>query len=307
LILEVLPLSEFLWKGINPKRSTYRKGVMALWELLVRRSLFVLMILLNWCLILTDRNLRTFSQNLSNRFPAKVDICSIDLNSLRKEQSLLAKMIILEDKFDAPEILAGVDLSYKESNCIVAYVALNFKTLEVLECSAIKHKVVFPYIPTFLAYREGPPILALLENLEKIDAFPDILMINGHGIAHPRFCGCASHIGILANIPTIGIASKFLYGMSSEIPLNEGSYCHVNYRGQRVGVTFLSKKGCKPIIISPGHLITLESCLKIAQQSLGGYKFPEPIRLAHKFAQEGKKSVCNITGSFNAHNGGFSR
>ena len=216
---------------------------------------------------------------------AQMDINSFDLESLRKEQSLLAKEIILEDKFDTPEILAGVDLSYKNANCIVAYVALKSKTLEVLERNAIKQKVVFPYIPTFLAFREGPPILALLET---IDTLPDILMINGHGIAHPLFCGSASHIGVLTSIPTIGIAAKLLYGMSSETPVNVGSYYYVNYRVQKVGAVFLSKEDCKPIIISPGHLITLDTSIKIVKHSLKGYKFPEPIRLAHKLAQEEK-------------------
>ncbi len=116
-------------------------------------------------------------------------------------------------------------------------------------------------------------------------------MINGHGIAHPLFCGCASHIGVLTNIPTIGIATKLLHGMESEIPLVEGEYCNVNYRGQRVGVTFLSKKGCKPIIISPGHLITLDSAIQIVKQSLKSYKFPEPIRLAHKLAEKEKRRM----------------
>ena len=231
---------------------------------------------------------RDISEDFLKQFSEKIDSSSLDLDSLRKEQKHLAKKIILRDKFNIPEILAGIDLSYQESNCIVAYVALKSNTLEVLEKRAIKHKVVFPYIPTFLAYREGPPILALLEQL---DTFPDILMINSHGIAHPLFCGSASHIGVLTSIPTIGIAKKLLQGMSSEIPVNVGSYYYIIYSGQRVGAAFLSKKGCKPIIISPGHLITLDSCLKIVKHSLKGYKIPEPLRLAHKLAQEEKKHI----------------
>ncbi|MFX1465042.1 MAG: endonuclease V [Promethearchaeota archaeon] len=231
---------------------------------------------------------RDISEEFLKGFSKKIDFNSLDLNSLRKEQKNLAKKIILKDKFDSPEILAGVDLSYMESKCIVAYVTLKSSTLEVLERRAIKHKVVFPYIPTFLAYREGPPILALLEQL---DTFPDILMVNGHGIAHPLFCGSASHVGVLTNIPTIGIAVKLLHGMNSEIPVNVGSYYYVTYSGRRVGAVFLSKKGCKPIIISPGHLTTLDSCIEIVKHSLTGYKLPEPLRLAHKLAQEEKKRI----------------
>ncbi len=231
---------------------------------------------------------RDISEEFLKRFSEKIDGSSLDLDSLRKEQKYLAKKIILKDKFDIPEILAGVDLSYQESHCIVAYVAVNFKTLEVLERNTIKCEVNFPYIPTFLAYREGPPTLALLE---RINTYPDILMINGHGIAHPLFFGYASHIGIAANIPTIGIATKLLYGMSSEIPVNVGSYCYVYYKDKRVGAIFLSKDGCKPIIISPGQLITIDSCIKIVKHSLKGYKLPEPLRLAHKLAQEEKKRI----------------
>lgn len=231
---------------------------------------------------------RDISEEFLKRFSEKIDDSSLDLDSLRKEQKYLAKKIILKDKFDIPEILAGVDLSYQESNCIVAYVAVKFKTLEVLERNTIKCEVNFPYIPTFLAYREGPPILALLE---RVNTYPDILMINGHGIAHPLFFGSASHIGVLTSIPTIGIAKRLLQGMSSEIPVNVGSYYCVTYSGRRVGAVFLSKKDCKPIIISPGHLITLDSCLKIVKYSLKGYKLPEPLRLAHKLAQEEKKRI----------------
>jgi deoxyribonuclease V len=116
-------------------------------------------------------------------------------------------------------------------------------------------------------------------------------MINGHGIAHPLFIGYASHIGITANIPTIGIATKLLHRMSSEIPVNVGSYCYVYYKDKCVGAVLLSKDGCKPIIISPGNLITLESCIKIVKHSLKGYKLPEPLRLAHKLAQEEKRRI----------------
>jgi deoxyribonuclease V len=237
---------------------------------------------------LAEKNKLDFPHSFSENLSTQMDIDSIDFESLRKEQNRLAKKIILEDTFDTPEIVAGVDLSYKKATCVVAYVALKLKTLEVLERRAIKHNIVFPYIPTFLAYREGPPILALLEQL---DTFPDILMINGHGIAHPLFCGSASHIGILIGIPTIGIAAKLLSGMSSEIPVNVGSYCDVKYRDQRVAAVFLSKKGCKPIVISAGHLITLDSAIQIVKQSLKDYKFPEPLRLAHKLAQEEKERI----------------
>lgn len=231
---------------------------------------------------------KDISEELLKRFSENIDYSSLDLDTLRKEQKYLAKKIILKDKFDTPEILAGVDLSYQESICIVAYVAVKFKTLEVLERNTMKCETTFPYIPTFLAYREGPPILALLEQL---DTFPDILMINGHGIAHPLFCGSASHIGVLTSMPTIGIAQKLLYGMSSEIPVTVGSYFYVTYSGRRVGAIFLSKDSCKPIIISPGHLITLESCIRIVKHSLKGYKLPEPLRLAHKLAQEEKRRI----------------
>ncbi len=231
---------------------------------------------------------RVITQCLMKRFSEKIEYNSIDLDSLGKEQMYLAKKVILKDKFGTPVVLAGVDLSYKNTTCIVAYVALKFKTLEILERKAIKQKVVFPYIPTFLAFREGPPTLALLE---KINTRPDVLMINGHGIAHPLFYGYASHIGVLTSIPTIGIATKLLYGMVCEIPANVGSYCYVSYKGRRVGAIFLSKKGCKPIIVSPGHLITIDSCLRIVKCSLKGYKLPEPLRLAHKLAQEEKMAI----------------
>jgi len=146
----------------------------------------------------------------------------------------------------------------------------------------------FPYIPTLLSFREGPSIVNIISSS---DVKPDVFLINAQGIAHPLFCGCASYVGIQIQRPTIGIAQSNLCGEYEYEPKEAGEFVLMYYRERSVGWVFKSKKGCKPIFISPGHLIGLKSSLEIVRGCMGKYKLPLPLQYAHILASETKRKI----------------
>jgi len=212
-----------------------------------------------------------------------------NLQDLRKIQKNISEKIILEDSFSQIRRIAGFDLAFIDEIAFVAGVVLDFPSLVVKELKIIKTKLSFPYIPTFLSFREGLPIMKVHE---KFKIKPDILMINGHGIAHPLFCGIASHVGVLLDKPSIGVAQRILCG-NYEKPKKAGSYSPIVYEKRIVGYAFKSKEDCNPIFISPGHKISLKSSLKIVRSCIKNHKLPEPLYLAHTFANKTKISMSS--------------
>lgn len=213
-----------------------------------------------------------------------------DLEKLRDTQRRIASKILIEDLFEKPiKTVTGFDLAFFNNRAITAAVTLDYETFEVAEEKATVENVQFPYIPTFLSFREGPPIINLTKKLEKK---PEILMINSQGIAHPLFCGCASHVGVLINKPTIGVAGSRLCGEYSSKPEEVGEWVPLNYKGRLVGAVLLTREGCNPIFVSPGHRITLKTAVEVVKHLVRGYKFPEPIRLAHNLANKVRREYC---------------
>lgn len=204
------------------------------------------------------------------------------LNRLRKQQLRLASRVVIADHFERPvRVVAGFDLAYLNDHAIAAAVSLRLPTLELVERKTLLEEVSFPYIPTFLAFREAPPIINLLRRLE---VEPDIIMLDAHGIAHPVHLGCASHVGVLVEKPTIGVAKRLLCGEYGQEPERVGEWVPLTYEGRVVGAVFKSREGCRPIFISPGHMITLKSSIQIVRDCIRGHRLPEPLRLAHQLA-----------------------
>lgn len=202
---------------------------------------------------------------------------------LRRLQERIAKRVILEDKFSKPiKTIAGFDLAFINDNAIVTGVVLDYKILKVKEIKTIETEVSFPYIPTFLTFREGPPIIKVYK---KLKIKPDVMMINGQGICHPLFCGIASHVGVLLDKPSVGIAQRRLVG-EYKIPTKVGTYSSIKYRNKKVGYTYKSKENCKPILTSPGHRVSVNSSLKITKNCIKNHKLPEPIFLAHTISNK---------------------
>jgi len=207
-----------------------------------------------------------------------------DLERLRRIQTEIGAKVVLEDCFKWPvNRVAGFDVAYLDDEAIAAAVTMDYDSLRVVEEKTIKGKVSFPYIPTFLGFREGPLLIRLAKDLKSM---PDVLMINAQGIAHPLFCGCASHVGVSINKPTIGVTGSKLCGEYESSFEKVGDTAPLKYQGRTVGAALLSKGGCKPIFISVGHMISLETSIEIVKHFVTGHKFPEPLRLAHQLANK---------------------
>jgi deoxyribonuclease V len=214
------------------------------------------------------------------------------MEEAKQAQQIMAEKVILEDRFETLQWIGGMDVSHKlyDPTKIIhaAAVILNAHDLKVVDHAAISEKQTFPYIPGFLGFREAP---ALVHSFQKLNTKPNILLIDGHGVSHPRGLGIASHIGILLDIPTIGVAKSILVGKPAYI-LDDtpGSHTPLIWKDQIIGMLFRSKKYSHPLIISAGHKISLETAVEIVKKTLRGYRLPEPTRHAHLTANAYRKN-----------------
>ena len=198
-------------------------------------------------------------------------------------QRKIAKEVKIEDDFPAPRLVCGLDVSssffQRDADLHAAAVLLDFNTLEVIETAALSIAPTFPYRTGLLSFREGP---AMIETLSQLTRKPDLLVIDGHGIAHPRRCGIASHLGVLLNMPAIGVGKTILVGKPHGEENEEKLLIHA---GETVGVLWQSKKGANPLIISPGHRISFMTALTLVKQMMRkNTRLPEPTRLAHQLS-----------------------
>ena len=222
----------------------------------------------------------------------------VDLEKLKAEQDKLAGKVITHDMFDIKDIhtIAGVDQAYTSDGRIIsAIVVLDFKTKKEIESTHAIKDIKFAYIPGFLSYREAPPIV---EAYNMLKATPDIVMVDGNGILHPRRFGIASHLGILLDKITIGVAKNLLAGDTDENRV----IIDKEVRGFRL----MTKEHANPIFISPGHRIGLKTAVDISRNFIiSPHKLPEPIHLAHKLANKIKKEI-RISSGVSLDNGSSS-
>jgi len=188
--------------------------------------------------------------------------------------------------------IGGIDVSYlKDGFSMAVAVVLSFPELQLLEVEVGKKRASFPYIPGFLSFREGP---AIEEALSRIKKEPQLWFFDGQGIAHPRGIGLASHIGVLFDLVSIGIAKKPLVGEFKPPPPEKGAYSPLYYQEKQVGFVVRTREKVKPIYVSPGHKISLEDSLKWALKTVSGYRLPEATRIAHQLSQKLKKEGQNL-------------
>jgi len=199
--------------------------------------------------------------------------------SLLATQRLVADFAVIEDDFDELQLVAAVDQAFVGEDIISGIVVLHYDSLEVIERAYSTRPVSYPYIPTLLSFREGP---AVVSAFEKLKTSPDILMVDGAGINHPRRAGIATHIGVALDVPTIGITKKILCGEGKD-PAQVGEAAPLIYEGKKVGWLLKSSKRSRAIIIASGHRVSLDSSLSIVKACLRGHKLPEPARLAHEY------------------------
>ncbi|HKQ75838.1 MAG TPA: deoxyribonuclease V [Blastocatellia bacterium] len=195
-------------------------------------------------------------------------------------QQRLRNLVRLQPLQHPTSVIAGADISFnKFSETVYAgIVVLRLPDLRIIESAGVRSVAKFPYVPGLLSFRETP---SLLEAWEKLNTKPDVLMLDGQGIAHPRRFGIACHVGVLLDLPTIGCAKSILVGRYGELGLEAGSRSPLIDRGEQVGVALRTKNKVTPVYVSPGHLIDLDSAVDLVLQSTGKYRQPEPTRQAH--------------------------
>jgi len=208
-------------------------------------------------------------------------------------QRRLAKQVSRSNEVATPRLIAGVDISGEKAQgmATAAVVVLSYPELRVVEMEVTQGKIEFPYVPGLLSFRESPLTLAACQ---KLTVTPDLIMVDGQGIAHPRRMGLASHLGLFLNTPTIGCAKSLLCG-SHEVPAEKpGSYTEIIDGGETIGAALRTKPGTKPIFVSIGHKIDLQSAIRWVLECCRDYRLPEPTRLAHLVAGGSLKPEKNI-------------
>jgi len=196
-------------------------------------------------------------------------------------QRELAAKVIHKTAFGPVTTIAGVDASYRDGIARAVVVAFNFPGLEILDYVTAERPVDYPYVPGLLSFREAP---AVLDALERLSRTPDLLIFDGHGIAHPRRLGIASHVGVLVDKPSIGCAKRRLVGDYDEPARERGSYTYLHDDGDVVGAVVRTRTGVKPVFVSTGHRISLDAAIDVVLVCGRGYRLPEPIRWADRIA-----------------------
>lgn len=202
-------------------------------------------------------------------------------------QLRLAKEVSTTNCLKECKLIAGVDLSPPDPQGMVnaAMVVINYPEFEVQEIRTFKGKQAFPYIPGLLSFRESPLIINAAKMIQKT---PHLILVDGHGLAHPRRFGIASHLGLLFDIPTIGCAKSILCGQYKTIPPAIGSYTWIIDKSETIGAAVRTKQGISPVFISVGNKIDLPTAITWVIKCCHGFRVPEPIRMAH-LAAAGKE------------------
>ena len=199
-------------------------------------------------------------------------------------QQRLARAVVAEDRLGEVRFVAGVDVGFEQNNTVTraAVAVLTFPSLTLHEHAIARRPVTFPYIPGLLSFREGP---ALLDALAALETRPDLLLFDGQGIAHPRRLGIASHIGVLTGLRAIGVAKSRLTGRPREpLPPEKGAWVRLWDGDEVVGALVRTRTGVKPVYVSIGHRVSLETAVEYTLACTTRYKLPETTRHAHRLA-----------------------
>jgi deoxyribonuclease V len=199
-------------------------------------------------------------------------------------QRQLAARVIRKSSIALKKIrmVAGVDTHYRDDLAIAAVVVVSIQNLETVDWATSSEHLNLPYIPGLLSFREGPAVVAALA---KLKFRPDLLIFDGQGIAHPRRCGIASHIGLLLDRPSIGCAKSRLVGHYIEPAREKGDYTFLKDRDETIGAVLRTRDGVKPLYVSIGHRMDLLDSIQIILQCCCRYRLPEPIRRADQLAR----------------------
>jgi deoxyribonuclease V len=214
----------------------------------------------------------------------------VSLREAREIQKMIGERAVATPgrDVDKVEIVGGCDVAYNYKNrALAAVVLMDINTMDVVGKFTEISSVKFPYIPGYLSFRECPPLINLLKGLEMK---PDILLIDGQGIAHPLRAGLATHIGVIFDIPTVGCAKKALLGDYKEPGKGRGAFSSLLFKDKKVGAVVRTKHAVSPVFVSPGHRIDFETARRLILQLSGRYRIPEPLRLADILSRSAKSN-----------------
>jgi deoxyribonuclease V len=201
-------------------------------------------------------------------------------------QGEIAGAVERNDRLGDVRTIAGIDVAYgrrgRSVDARAAAVLFDATTLEVLERSAIEMAITFPYVPGLLTFREAPPAIAAVQDLRRR---PDLLLCDGQGLAHPRRCGFASHLGLALDLPSIGVAKSRLIGTHDEAGPERGAWTPLLDNGEVIGACLRTRTGVRPIYVSIGNRVTLHTAIHFVLRTATRYRLPEPTRLADKLSK----------------------
>jgi deoxyribonuclease V len=199
-------------------------------------------------------------------------------------QEKLRDQVMLEDDFSAIRYVAGADLAFDPATNVAfaGVIVYHFPEMSEVERRWVQHPLRFPYVPGLLSFRESPVLLAVFARLQ---TEPDLILIDGHGRAHPRLFGIACHIGLLLDKPVIGCAKSLLVGEYQEPGRARGETTPLVFKGERVGMVLRTRDNVKPIFVTQGHRVSLESAIELVSKCLDGYRIPKPTRQADHYVR----------------------
>ena len=226
--------------------------------------------------------LSAYNKQMRSALPNKIDWPS-DVASARTIQEALRSKVIREDRPGPVNTVAGVDVGFEDrGNTTRAAVAvLTFPGLEPVAQAITRSPTRFPYVPGYLSFRELP---AVLEALDQLAGLPDLILCDGQGIAHPRRFGLACHLGVLTDIPCIGVAKSRLVGSHDELPPDKGQWVPLLDKGETIGAVLRTRARVSPVYVSIGHRVNLATAIDYTLRCTTRYRLPETTRHAHRLA-----------------------
>lgn len=209
------------------------------------------------------------------------------ISQARALQHILKNKVRVKPLTKQPRFVAGLDAAFTGDRVIGAACLFRYPDLTLIEETYAERKAEFPYVPGFLSFREGPVLIAVMDILP---IKPDLILVDGQGIAHPLGLGLASHMGLLLNLPSIGCAKSRLVGEYEEPGLQRGSWSPLFYHNRMVGAVMRTRENVKPLFISPGHRIDLKDSIGVVMTCVSRYRIPEPLRRADFLSKKMKRA-----------------
>jgi deoxyribonuclease V len=198
-------------------------------------------------------------------------------------QERLREQVVTEDRLGVVQQVAGVDAHYNADHIWAAVQVMTLPALAKVESVLVNWPLTFPYVPGLLSFREAP---AILDAMSRLSERPDLLLVDGQGLAHPRRFGLACHLGVLGDLPAIGVAKSRLVGTYRKPGIERGSWSELVDRGELIGAVLRTRSAVRPVFVSIGHRIRFKTAIDFVLRCTGHFRLPEPIRAADTLSRQ---------------------